>query len=470
MSLVDTIYTYRFLKILSTPWIEQDAFKLGIIDKDGTVLRKLRTLKTDTDKNAYTPFHRLAWNIKRLVGKMPGGKTRVANYASALYLIKEQGDHMGIGNKAMDAIQERLKILTEEPTNVIGDAGENDNIKTFDPKLGKTQRRKKKELDEDEDDINEGLPPHLAKHFKGKSEVIDRTPSFSKGFGITVAGKDAKKAKDYLSSNKVRHTSNGGSSFKFTDKSVFKNIEAEFKKIGIKVMIAEDDYENRKKETPTIVNESFHGYKMSKVEGGWQYGEKKVKGHIINLTIDGHGAVLLTMKRDNGQTVYQRATPKKSGVLELEKEAIQKVIPSIANEDLLDKEERMDNQEATREKIAKKKEDAKKEPVEESLDDILEDTEERSAWDIIKESMTRRKKKNKATGKVEKFYKNDKKAPPGKEKNRKGGFDKRRGNRKEAEVKKTKRQSAKKFKKTMKKRGQSKWNLSTMRRKKTMRS
>ena len=32
---IDLFVAYRFLRILTTPWEDQDAFKHGIIDKDG---------------------------------------------------------------------------------------------------------------------------------------------------------------------------------------------------------------------------------------------------------------------------------------------------------------------------------------------------------------------------------------------------------------------------------------------------
>ena len=39
-------FIYKFLRILTTPWENQPAFKHGIIDKDGKLLRKRNELKT----------------------------------------------------------------------------------------------------------------------------------------------------------------------------------------------------------------------------------------------------------------------------------------------------------------------------------------------------------------------------------------------------------------------------------------
>jgi len=83
---VDVYYTFRFLRQLVTPWNETKAFKLGLVDEDGKVLRKPRTPE---EKDAYTLFFRLVYNIKRLLNKVPLGKTKLASYVAALWLIKE---------------------------------------------------------------------------------------------------------------------------------------------------------------------------------------------------------------------------------------------------------------------------------------------------------------------------------------------------------------------------------------------
>ena len=78
----DLIYTFRFLKLLVTDFKDTEAFNLGLIDEKG---KRLAKPDSSEERNAYTPFHRLVFNIKKLI---PGGK--IGSYASALYLIKEQ--------------------------------------------------------------------------------------------------------------------------------------------------------------------------------------------------------------------------------------------------------------------------------------------------------------------------------------------------------------------------------------------
>ena len=98
MSIVSTIgniyFVYQFLKKLVTPFEKTKAFELGIIDEKGKILKRRRDLKTKDEKEAYTLSDTLIWNIKKLLGKVPGGQSRIASYAAALFLIKEQhGDY-----------------------------------------------------------------------------------------------------------------------------------------------------------------------------------------------------------------------------------------------------------------------------------------------------------------------------------------------------------------------------------------
>ena len=91
---IDAFITFRFLKLLVTPFNKTEAFKLGIINDRGKVLRRYKTLERIEERQAYTILHRLVFNIKKLIEKIPGGKSRLASYAAALFLIKEHVDQM----------------------------------------------------------------------------------------------------------------------------------------------------------------------------------------------------------------------------------------------------------------------------------------------------------------------------------------------------------------------------------------
>lgn len=94
-SAADLVYTIRFLKLLVTPFNETDAYKAGIIDENGNKNRNYDMSKLDNRnayKQYYTTFHRLVYNVKRIMAKAPGGQSTVARYGAALALIKEHGD------------------------------------------------------------------------------------------------------------------------------------------------------------------------------------------------------------------------------------------------------------------------------------------------------------------------------------------------------------------------------------------
>jgi hypothetical protein len=84
---IDLFVTYRFIRLLTTPFEKSDAYNLGIIDKNGN--RTDMKLTTSNEKNAYTVLHKLVFNIKKLFGKVPGLRTKVGTYAAALFLLKD---------------------------------------------------------------------------------------------------------------------------------------------------------------------------------------------------------------------------------------------------------------------------------------------------------------------------------------------------------------------------------------------
>jgi len=86
---VDLFVTYRFLKLLVTPWEKQEAYKEGIIDKNGKTLIKARDLAKESQRAAFTLLHRLVFNCKRIMSKIPLVRTQLGTYATALFLLKE---------------------------------------------------------------------------------------------------------------------------------------------------------------------------------------------------------------------------------------------------------------------------------------------------------------------------------------------------------------------------------------------
>jgi len=85
---VDTVIIFRILKKLVTPFNKTAAFKAGVIDKDGKILIRPGE-RTADQKKTITLLDRMVFNLKRLLGKVPGGKTQLATYVAALALLKE---------------------------------------------------------------------------------------------------------------------------------------------------------------------------------------------------------------------------------------------------------------------------------------------------------------------------------------------------------------------------------------------
>jgi len=112
-SAADLVYTIRFLKMLVTPFNKLGAFKAGIIDKDGKKLIKKGSDWFYIEKNRraykahYTSFIRLVINLKKLMAKVPGGRSIIARYGAALLLIKEDGN---LSDRQINMIHEETGI------------------------------------------------------------------------------------------------------------------------------------------------------------------------------------------------------------------------------------------------------------------------------------------------------------------------------------------------------------------------
>lgn len=122
--LVDLFMVYQFIKRLATPFDEWKAYELGIIDERGNILKKKRDLATIEERKAFGAFDTMILNLKKLIEKVPGGKTRIASYAAALYLIKEDRDTFGNidlnkFNKYLELVEES-SIFEDAPVNSAG--------------------------------------------------------------------------------------------------------------------------------------------------------------------------------------------------------------------------------------------------------------------------------------------------------------------------------------------------------------
>ena len=83
---VDSLITYRIVKLLVTPFNRQEAYKEGIIDDKGKNLIKFKNLTTERQRQSYTFLHRFIFNLKRILGKVGLGG-RLGSFDTALALL-----------------------------------------------------------------------------------------------------------------------------------------------------------------------------------------------------------------------------------------------------------------------------------------------------------------------------------------------------------------------------------------------
>ena len=119
--LVDLFLVYQFISRLVTPFEQWDAYRLGIIDGKGKVLRKHNTLSTQEERTAWGYFDILAANIKKILQKIPGGESKLVSYAAAGLLLREQKKLEDMSEEEIEKlVQQLLDELEEEPANVAG--------------------------------------------------------------------------------------------------------------------------------------------------------------------------------------------------------------------------------------------------------------------------------------------------------------------------------------------------------------
>ena len=107
---VDLFVLYQLIKRISTPFDDTDAFKLGLIDKNG---KRLKKASTKEEKEAMTYLDRFVFNLKRVMSRV-GLDSRVATYAGALFLLKEsQKNTLPSDEEIINGLNEEMQYLNE---------------------------------------------------------------------------------------------------------------------------------------------------------------------------------------------------------------------------------------------------------------------------------------------------------------------------------------------------------------------
>ena len=99
---VDLLIAYRVIKLLVTPFKNSPAFRAGIIDDKGKVLKPYRLLKTSKEKSSYTMLHRFVFNMKRILGKVGLG-SKLGSFAVALALLIKEDKSFAMYKDAIES-------------------------------------------------------------------------------------------------------------------------------------------------------------------------------------------------------------------------------------------------------------------------------------------------------------------------------------------------------------------------------
>ena len=186
----DLLLAYNFIKRLITPFDETDAFKLGIIDERG---KKIKDPKTKEEELAFSTFNRLIFNIKKIIERLPGGRTKLASYGAALFLIKE-GHNLKehyTDEEIMQALEENMDYLAKHDpktfknlfedapaTSTAGVAGTGDDADTVPVK----KKKKVVEKDARKKEMKAYLKAYLER--RAKREELAKKEEMRKRLGL----------------------------------------------------------------------------------------------------------------------------------------------------------------------------------------------------------------------------------------------------------------------------------------------
>ena len=113
-AIVDNMIAFKVLHKLVTPFVDTDAYRFGIIDAHGNVLRKSNTLTSVAEREAYTYLDRLVFNLKKILAKLPGGDMRLKNLVASMSLVKEYYENNIRTTSLMEA---RMRKILEHMDN-----------------------------------------------------------------------------------------------------------------------------------------------------------------------------------------------------------------------------------------------------------------------------------------------------------------------------------------------------------------
>jgi hypothetical protein len=86
--MLNIFLVYQFLKRLVQPFTSWKAYKLGVIDANGNFLIDKKD-RNQEQRDSIGYFDVVVANLKKLLARTPGGASRIATFAAALMLLRE---------------------------------------------------------------------------------------------------------------------------------------------------------------------------------------------------------------------------------------------------------------------------------------------------------------------------------------------------------------------------------------------
>jgi hypothetical protein len=158
---LDTLITYRILRMLTTPFDQTDAYRLGIIDARGNILKSEAQLTTTAEQEAYTLLSRMVFRLKKILEKVPVANKQFLSFAAAVALVRENVEYD-------EDILEELFYMNMEDPKVIKESQrlEEGNVLSFKDYLDEKMDMKTASMGDVITDFKKSDAPQ----FKGKSK------------------------------------------------------------------------------------------------------------------------------------------------------------------------------------------------------------------------------------------------------------------------------------------------------------
>ena len=87
-NVIDLWQVYSFIRKITTSFDKWEAYKTGVIDKNGNILVSKASRSAD-QRSSFNVHDLMILKLKKLLNTIPGGSSKIGTYFAALWLIRE---------------------------------------------------------------------------------------------------------------------------------------------------------------------------------------------------------------------------------------------------------------------------------------------------------------------------------------------------------------------------------------------